>query len=242
MPLLMAVGGFFATAALIRLINFFVAKNKALLCPYCQIPYRGWFALESLFKRKGLCPSCGAPYLIPYAIAEISAPVVFVLIWQKFGPAIYSVFALLYSIAFIALFLTDMNYRLIPDAVVYPAIAVAIAGETLRGSDLRNHFIGGASSFLLFLVFYALGEAFVRWKSVKEVAFGMGDVKLAFLIGFILGYPEGLRALLTGVLLNGFVALAIMVKEILRKRFNPLTPFPYGPGLILSFFIYWLLT
>jgi len=235
MPLLMAFSGLLVAAALIRLTNFLVVRNKSLLCPYCQTPYKGLFVL------KGLCPSCGAPYLIPYVMAEIFTPVIFVLIWQNFGFAIYSAFALLYSTAFMALFLTDMSYKLIPDAVVYPAMVIAIIGEALRNSELGNHFLGGALSLLLFLAFYAFGQAFMRWKKVEEVAFGMGDVKLALLIGFILGYPEGLRALLAGVLFNGFVALAIIVKGIVSKRLSPFTPFPYGPGLILSFFIFWLL-
>ena len=241
MPLLLAVAGFLAGASLTRLANF-LTDHWGIRCPYCQTPYRSWFAFKAVVFDRGRCSSCGATYLAPYALAEVLTALIFVLIWRKFGLSLYTAFAFLYSIAFILLLLTDLSHRIIPDAVVYPVTALALVEGVLRDHVyLKNHLLGGGLSFLLFLFFYALGQAFMRWKSVEEVAFGMGDVKLALLIGLILGYPKGLRALLVGVFLNGIVALLMIVRGILSKRFNPLAPFPYGPGLIASFFIFWLL-
>ncbi len=241
MPLLFAIAGLLTGAFLIRFANFLINKNSTLSCPYCRTPYRLWFSLEGLILHRGRCSSCGAPYLVPFAMAEIFTPVIFVLIWLKFNFTLYTLFALFYAAAFMTLFLTDIIYRLIPDAVVYPTVAMAIIGEALKGSRLHAHLLGGVFSLLLFLVFYGLGEVFRRWKSVEEVAFGLGDVKLAFLIGIILGYPLGLKTLLIGILLNGLVALAILLRGIVSKRFNPLAAFPYGPGLIVSFFTFWLI-
>ena len=245
MPFLIALAGFLLSPLLTRLAILTVTGKSSVICPYCQTPYRPWFALEGLILHRGRCPSCGAPYLFPYALAEVSTPVIFSLIWQKFGLTFYTLFALLYSVAFILLFVTDTTHRLLPNVVVFPAIILALIGEGIReglnpGPYLRTHIMGGFLSLLLFITFYALGQAFARWKSVEEVAFGLGDVKLAALIGIILGYPKGLQALLAGVFLNGIVALAIMVRGIMSKRFNPLTPFPYGPGLMVSFFTFWL--
>ncbi|MDW8102141.1 MAG: A24 family peptidase [Anaerolineae bacterium] len=240
MPLILAVIGFLIGPVLVRVANFLINKKTTPLCPYCQTPYKPLLALKGLILQRGRCSSCRAPYLITYASAEIFTPAIFVLIWQKFGFSLYTFFALLYGASFIILFLTDVNYKVIPSLIVHLTIALAIIGETVRGSHLSNHLLGGAISFLLFLAFYALGQVYTRWRAVEEVAFGMGDVKLAFLIGIILGYPTGLRALLTGVLINGVIVLALIIKGLFSKRFNPLAPFPYGPGLILSFFIFWL--
>jgi leader peptidase (prepilin peptidase)/N-methyltransferase len=241
MPLLLAIAGFLVGSFLIRLANFLV-DQWGIRCPYCQTPYRSWLAFKAVIFEKGRCASCGAPYLAPYALAEVLTALTFVLIWRKFGFSLYATFAFLYDIAFALILLTDLNHRIIPDAVVYPATALAFIEGILKGpAYLKNHLLGGSLSFLLFLAFYALGQAFMRWKSTEEVAFGMGDVKLALLIGLILGYPKGLRALLAGVFLNGIVALWMIVRGMLSKRFNPLAPFPYGPGLIASFFTFWLL-
>ena len=241
MPLLLTIAGFLVGAFLIRLANF-LTNHWGIRCPYCQTPYKSWLAFKAIIFERGRCTSCGAPYLSPYALAEVLTALTFVLIWRKFGLSLYTAFALLYNIAFILLLLTDLSHRIIPDAVVYPAMALALVAEALKGHvSFKNHLMGGGLAFLLFLAFYALGQAFMRWKSTEEVAFGMGDVKLALLIGLILGYPKGLRALLAGVFFNGIVALWMIVRGILSKRFNPLAPFPYGPGLIASFFIFWLL-
>ncbi len=245
MAFLLAIAGFLLGPMLTRLANLALTGKPQISCPYCQSPFRSWFALKEFVSTRGRCASCGAPYLLPYALAEILTPAVFFLVWQKFGFTPYTPFALLCGAAFVILFITDVTHRRLPDAVIFPTIILALTGESLKGSAdllprLQNHFAGGVLSFLLFFAFYTLGQAFARWKSIEEVAFGMGDVKLALLIGTVLGYPEGLRALLAGVFLNGAAALAIMLRGLASRRFNPSAPFPYGPGLILSFFIFWL--
>ena len=59
---------------------------------------------------------------------------------------------------------------------------------------------------------------------------GAGDVKLAGLIGLVVGFPQVLAALLVGVIIGGLVAVFLLVSR-LRKRKEPI---PFGPFLVVG--------
>ncbi len=67
---------------------------------------------------------------------------------------------------------------------------------------------GGAAGLGLFLVL-AL---------IQRRGMGMGDVKLAGMIGLLLGYPEVLNALLLGILLGGIVAAGLLIARRVSRR------------------------
>jgi len=72
---------------------------------------------------------------------------------------------------------------------------------------------------------------------VGRGALGMGDTKLAVLIGAMRGLPTVLNALLLGVLIGGLAAAVLLL--VLRR--GPNERFAYAPclalGAVLSFFV-----
>jgi leader peptidase (prepilin peptidase)/N-methyltransferase len=123
----------------------------------------------------------------------------------------------------------DAQSRVIPNRIVLPAWAVVLVAHlALRPEQWVEWLVGSLVAGLLFFVLVL----------VYPAGMGMGDAKLALLIGAALGYAA-LTALLLGTLASGLVAAALLLKEGLsaRKRAIPLGPFlAAGAVLALLFF------
>ena len=79
----------------------------------------------------------------------------------------------------------DLDWRIIPDVISLPGIAVGLAAASLVMPDIgwRDSLYGVALGGGLF---YAVGEVY-RWLRGRE-GMGMGDVKLLAMIGSFLGW------------------------------------------------------
>ena len=123
----------------------------------------------------------------------------------------------------------DLEQRIIPNRIVVPAwIAVLFAHLALHPSNWLEWVASSFGAGLFFLV-VAL---------VYPAGLGMGDVKLALLIGAALGWAV-LAALFLGTLASGIVAAVILFKEgsSARKRAIPLGPFLAGGAIVTLLFL-----
>lgn len=117
----------------------------------------------------------------------------------------------------LVIFVIDLEHQLIPNVIVYPAFALAFLVPWLTGShELISALIGasvGAGLLLPIAFFFPAG-------------LGMGDVKLAALIGVLVGFPMIFLALLLGIVIGALVAVGLLVtKRRGRKDSLPLAPF-----------------
>ena len=123
----------------------------------------------------------------------------------------------------------DAQSRVIPNRIVLPAWGVILLIHlALRPGHWVEWLVGSFGAGLLFFVLVL----------VYPAGMGMGDAKLALLIGAALGYAA-LTALLLGTLASGLVAAVLLLKEgsSARKRSIPLGPFlAAGAVLALLFF------
>jgi prepilin signal peptidase PulO-like enzyme (type II secretory pathway) len=142
---------------------------------------------------------------------------------------------------FLLIVVTDLEHRLILNAVVLPAaLLFAAIGvfDPLRGPE--RTLLGGLVGFVAFYLLYLLGGLFgrvasrLRGKPLSEVPFGFGDVNLAGLIGLALGWPGVLVGLVLGIFAAGAYSLILVAWMAARRRYSAFTPFPYGPFLILG--------
>jgi leader peptidase (prepilin peptidase) / N-methyltransferase len=123
------------------------------------------------------------------------------------------------QVLFVALAAEDIRSRRIPNAVTAPAAVTAIAlRAALERSELIEILIAGAGAFAFFL-FLAL---------LTRGGLGMGDVKLAGLLGLLLGTAVA-PALLIGTVAGGVASVAMLARG--RKRG---TTIAYGPYLCLG--------
>jgi len=127
--------------------------------------------------------------------------------------------------ALIIIFIYDLKHYLIPDKVLFPAIAVALLFRLLENLYLMPNYllavlIGSGFFLAIFLI-------------SKGRAMGFGDVKLAILMGILLGWPNILVALFLAFFLGAIIGLILMI----FKGKGLKSEIPFGPFLITGTFI-----
>ncbi len=196
-------------------------------CSACRSALRPAFALPLLgfFWSWGRCPDCRArlPWralLLPAGAASLFA--VSALVFDEFGPALL---AGAFATAFLVLTLTDMERRLIPNRVVYPSILLAAAFSwAWPDTSAVQVFAGGlvAIAIAVGLLLFSL--------PFGSNAFGMGDVKMIVLIGFVVGLPSIIVGVFVGTMAAGGTAALLFLLRLKSRR----DYMPHGPFLALG--------
>ena len=211
------------------------------VCPQCHFSYPWGDIL--LFRN---CASCGKRRGMRALFVQAVLTVVPVLLWIFPRPGFPFILAFILFIYLSLVFIIDLEHRLVLHQVsLFGAVLALGIGIYLRSGTSILHgitttLIGGAAGFGIMLVFYFIGEWYVRYMSKKrgmpagEVALGFGDVNLSGILGLLLGWPAISAGLLFAVLAGGLVSLCIIVGMLLTKKYKAFTAIPYAPFLILS--------
>jgi leader peptidase (prepilin peptidase)/N-methyltransferase len=237
-PLLLSIVGLLglAVGSFLNVVIHRVPDGKSLLrpashCPHCgarvrnrhNVPVLGWFLL------RGRCADCRTPISARYPLVEAATATLFMAVAAKFGWS-WELPAYLYLAAIaIALAMIDLEQYRLPDAIVWPSYAIAVAMLVPAGlltgepSAIYRGFAAGAAMWLLFLV-------------ISRFGMGWGDVKLAPLLGFYLGWL-GWSSVAVGAfaafLLGGVVATVLVAAGRAGRK----TPIPFGPCMLAGAFV-----
>ena len=164
---------------------------------------------------------------VPPAVTVATTAVLCSLAGLRFGLSWPLPAFLLLAVVGVLLAVVDLEHRLLPNRIVLPATAGAAGLLTLAaavGNDwnhLRSAALGAVILFVLFLVL-AL---------VTPAGLGMGDVKLAGLLGLHLGWL-GVGTLAVGAV-AGFVVQAVLAVALLAvRRVGVKGEIPFGPALL----------
>jgi leader peptidase (prepilin peptidase)/N-methyltransferase len=184
--------------------------------PYDNIPVLSWLLL------RGRCRDCGEPIAPRYVLVELATGGLYAAVVAARDDAAGIALGLILVTALVPVTLIDLERRLIPNKITGPAaVAAIVAGAVADLDGLPEQLIAGAAAggfFLLAALAYPRGM-------------GMGDVKLAGVMGLCLGRavaPAILIALVGGVLI-GAVVIARVGATAGRK-----TAVPFGPFLALG--------
>jgi leader peptidase (prepilin peptidase) / N-methyltransferase len=120
--------------------------------------------------------------------------------------------------AYAAILVIDLRTGLIPNVITYPAIVAALV--------LRPDGVGVSPAYAL--TGAVIGAAFLAMWSRGWM--GMGDVKLALLIGLVSGPPLAFVGLWVGFVSGGLVSIALLVTGRKRRR----DAVPFGPFLAVG--------
>jgi leader peptidase (prepilin peptidase)/N-methyltransferase len=183
------------------------------------------------------CTHCGAHRGARVWVVEIVYVLLF--IWQG-QPAETDAYLPYWVAAGIWIFfgvvaVIDIELRLILHPVSITGALLALPlGIYLHG--FRDAVLGGISGYLVLLALYSLGVLFIRLtrKLAKDddVALGYGDVNLAGILGFMLGWPYILMSLMLSVLIAGVFSLLLILVTLILRRYRAFMAIPYGPFLI----------
>lgn len=228
----LALGSFLnVVAARVPLKRSLVSPPSACMACEQEIAWYDNVPLLSYALLHGRCRSCGARIPLRYPAVElVTALLVAGCVW-RFGLSGSAAVAAFFCLALVAVSATDLEHRIIPNRIVVPAGLVVLAANTALHPG-PQWAIGafGASGFLL-----AAALAY-------PAGMGMGDVKLAFLMGAALGktVPVALFLGVLAAMVPGIVLLARHGRAA-RKMGVPFGPFLALGSVVALFAGHWLL-
>ncbi|HEX6701563.1 MAG TPA: prepilin peptidase [Gaiellaceae bacterium] len=212
----LALGSFLnVVAARVPLRRSIVRPGSA--CFSCAAPV-AWYdnvPLMSYAVLRGRCRACGARIPLRYPAVELATAGLVAGCALAFGLTLHALVAAFFCAVLVAVSATDLEHRIIPNRIVVPAAALLLAAQTaLDPSPEWAIAAFGASGFLL-----AAAVAY-------PAGMGMGDVKLALLMGAMLGrtVPVALMVGMVAALLPSLVLFARHGAGA-RKMGIPLGPF-----------------
>ncbi|SNY29261.1 prepilin peptidase [Paractinoplanes atraurantiacus] len=227
-----------AVGSFLNVVIYRVPRNESLIhprshCPACgtevrnrhNIPVLGWLML------RGRCADCESPISPRYPLVETLTAVLFVAVAAKFGLT-WELPAYLYLAAIaVALAAIDLDVMRLPDKIVLPSYVVALV--LIAPAVIAHHSWAQAGRGLIAAaVLYAVYFVFAMLPS----GMGGGDVKLAPLLGFYLGWL-GWSSVLIGAfaafLLGGVVGAALMAMHRAGRK----SRIPFGPYMLAGAFL-----
>ena len=222
-------------------------------CDSCEhkLSFLDLVPVFSYLILRGRCRYCQAHIPLRVLLVEVSSGLVFFLSYWRFVAyppgdfeSSYIQFAItaLWCCVFLTIIFIDWEHKLILNRITYPA---ALAGLLILGIDtissdwslltyiksfwpesgvlsvdILNGIIAGAMGFAFFFIVFLINPR----------GMGMGDIKLAFLIGLATGLPLAIVALLIGIFIGGLAAIVFLL--MMKKSRKDVIP--YGTFLAIG--------
>lgn len=202
-------------------------QGPAYRCSACKAPPRPLFLLPfaGYLTSLGRCPDCQARLPLRMLMLPAGGAALFAAAYLVFDDLGAGLLGGAFATVFLTLTLTDLERRLLPNRIIYPALLAAIAfswgwPESSTVEVLAGGLIAIAIAATLLIVSLPFGPG----------AFGMGDVKMIVLIGFVVGLP----AVFVGVFIGTIAAAAASALLILARLKTRKDYIPHGPFLALG--------
>jgi leader peptidase (prepilin peptidase) / N-methyltransferase len=186
---------------------------------YENVPVVSWLAL------RGRCRSCGERIGWVYPAVELVTALLIAASFLVFGFSGKAFVAAFFCAVLVTVSATDLSHRIVPNVVVLPAAAVVLVAMTALEPGAEWALGAFGASFALFLAALAYPKGM-----------GMGDVKLALLLGAMLGrtVPVALMLGMFAALVPSIVLFARHGKAA-RKMGIPFAPFLALGGIVALF-------
>jgi leader peptidase (prepilin peptidase)/N-methyltransferase len=198
--------------------------HPASACEQCGEPIwrRDNVPLLSFLVLRGRCRSCRTPIGWRHPAVEAVTALLIVSCVLVFGPTLEAAAAIVFVSALVVITATDIERRIVPNRVVLPAAALVLVLRLIDHPSIEWPVAGLAAAGFLFLSALAYPKGM-----------GMGDVKLALLMGFALGrsVPVALFLGMVAALLPSAVLFARHGMAA-RKMYIPFAPFLALGGVI----------
>jgi len=204
-------------------------------CPVCKTEIRPWdnVPVLSFIILHGRCRSCKAKIHWRYPVVELLTGVLFLSLFLKFGLTREVIVFLFLAALLVVITFIDIEYQLILNKITLPGVLLgAVLTWQLGSAHLwqigLGLVIGGGSLVLVAL----LGKGLFGKESM-----GMGDVKMAAMIGVFIGAKGVAISLFLGFLIAGiFSFVGMAIKKVRRSSYIPFGPFIAGGTLV---YIFW---
>jgi len=222
-------------------------------CPHCKhvLTWQDLIPIFSFLILKGKCRYCHQKISWQYPLVELATGILFVstliyffsktsILVNSAMTELTSIYYLVIACFLIIIFVYDLKHYIIPDKVIYPAIAIAFLYQLFKIWDLgfvpnfefrisnfqtlANPLLSAFLASLFFLMIVLISQG--KWM-------GVGDIKLAFLMGLILSFPNILVALFLAFFIGAIIGIGLIIarKKTLKSEI------PFGPFLVSGTFL-----
>jgi leader peptidase (prepilin peptidase) / N-methyltransferase len=197
-------------------------------CGTCgtEIAWRDNVPVVSYLFLRGRCRNCAARISALYPAVEITTAALIVACFGVWGATAWAALAAGFCAVLVALSVIDAQHRIVPNRIVLPAYGLALVGHTLIEPGLTWAVWSLLAAGSLFVVVLAYPKGL-----------GMGDVKLALLLGAVLGSSVTV-ALMIGLFAALIPSAALLARHgaSARKMVVPLVPFLALGAVVALFF------
>lgn len=241
--------GSFVAAYTFRFVLGLSNFSGRSFCDRCkkQIYWYDNIPLFSYLFLMGKCRFCKKKISSRYPLIEASTSVLFALVyvvsnkcfdlnfvsisqspiclWRDGNSLFFYIYFYAISLLLIAIFIIDLESFIIPDELTYLLTFIALVGIIIfPGLSVYDNLFAGFAASLFLLTLHLV---------TNKKGMGLGDVKLAIPLGFLLGVQQSLIWLVLSFVLGAIIGVFL----ILRKEKKLKSPIPFGPFLVAGFFI-----
>ncbi len=229
----LVVGSFVNVVAYRVPLGKSISKGRSK-CPKCNIQI-AWYDLVpvlSFFLLSARCRNCRAKISWLYSLGEFLSGLIFLLSFYSFQSygLVYWLFTAFILEILLTLFLTDFQYLILPDIIILIGVIGAVVYGIFEkiGFIKNNYNILSIDNLVSAVSFSSI--LYLLWLGSKGKWIGLGDAKLAGLIGLLFGYIVGLSILYVAVIIGGIVGLTLLI----IFKANRKTKLPLGSFISLS--------
>ena len=214
--------GSFLNVVIYRLPRGESIAYPASHCPSCShalsslenVPLISWII------QGGRCRHCRSPISSRYPLVEALTAALFALTALTFGVTLDAVAIAVLAATLVAVVFIDLDHLLILDVVLVPAALLGVV-EAIAGGRIVDALLGalaGATIFgLLFLI-------------TRGAGMGLGDAKLALVIGLFLGLHLSIAATAFSFIFGSLLMVPVLAAGSRGRR----DAVPFGPFLVLG--------
>lgn len=194
-------------------------------CPQCEHALAWWqnIPLLSFAILKGRCYYCRNKISYQYPLVEFFTGVLTVLWFKEFGISDQFFFYLPLLYALIAISIIDIQHRVVPNIILsYLIISGILLNVLLQVMPWREVLLGVLAAGMVMFAIQFIGYLLFRKESL-----GIGDVKLAAVIGFFIGWQLFLGTLFLASLI---ALITVLMLKLFRRDLNT-QKIPFAPFL-----------
>jgi prepilin signal peptidase PulO-like enzyme (type II secretory pathway) len=223
----LAIGSFLnVLAARVPLKRSVVTPGSACMACGRELSVFENVPVLSYLLLRGRCKGCGTRIGVVYPAVELLTAVLIAGSFLAFGFSGKAFVAAFFCAALVTVSATDLSHRIVPNVIVLPAAVVVLAAMTVLEPSAEWALGAFGASLFLFLAALAYPKGM-----------GMGDVKLALLLGAMLGRTVPV-ALMVGMLAALVPSAFLFARHgsAARKMGIPFAPFLSLGGVVALFF------
>jgi leader peptidase (prepilin peptidase)/N-methyltransferase len=195
-------------------------RSQCMSCS-AQIAWYDNVPLVSYLVLRGRCRHCQVRFSVRYFLVELLTALLVAGCFARFGLTGDAFVAAFFCACLVVLSAIDLEHRILPDKIVLPAFGVVLVAQIALHPDQALEWILSALAVSGFLFFGLL---------VYPRGMGMGDVKLALLMGAALGKDVAV-AMAVALLAGLAVSIALLARHGAGARKQAI---PFGPFLALG--------